>query len=57
MIEKTERPDPQDGTVANPQRHQVRAGDPTGQDWHEVGDEVRHAAERAGRTREQPGTD
>ncbi|WP_329051276.1 hypothetical protein OG738_03920 [Amycolatopsis sp. NBC_01488] len=47
----------EDGPVANPERRQVHSGDPTEQDWREVGDEVRHAAEQAGRKPEQPETD
>jgi hypothetical protein len=57
MIENTERSEREEGTVANPERRQVHSGDPTEQDWRAVGDEVRHAADRAGRARPRPETD
>ncbi|HWD06809.1 MAG TPA: hypothetical protein VG674_30645 [Amycolatopsis sp.] len=43
--------------AANPRRTRLVHDDPTDQDWQEVGDEVRRAAERAGRERERPETD
>jgi hypothetical protein len=57
MTGNTAYPEPADGPVANPHRRQVRSGDPTDNDWRAAGDEVRHAAERAGRERPQPETD
>ncbi|MBB4689168.1 hypothetical protein [Amycolatopsis jiangsuensis] len=46
-----------DAATANPWRTRLDQGDPTDQNWQEVGDEIRIAAQRAGREQQRPETD
>ncbi|MGV9293510.1 hypothetical protein [Amycolatopsis sp. NPDC003676] len=57
MAQMTENPQPAGGSLAAPRRTWIGDHDPTDQNWQEVGDEIQLAAQRAGRTWQQPETD
>ncbi|MGW7536019.1 hypothetical protein [Amycolatopsis sp. NPDC054798] len=57
MTQATDEPPPAGSSPATPRRTWIGDHDPADQNWQETGDEVRLAAQRAGRRWQQPETD